>query len=250
MYRNSYHCGPAVAVEKRFIEDSEGVLDTRFVHDTPVCHECRLRRRRDYNLTDITVRFLSSKPVTGGEHDEGQQRGSQHAKQESGPRMTGGTRQSKRIRQGRDRREDTRLRISKSTTVKDIKVQLHELLKMPTICQRLFYKGQELQDNATTVESLGVLMNDTLDLREEAENEENLSNSPDGRASKRRKEEKGFGGTLLAASASYASLSADTGTSSEGEGHESTKPCPACTFYNPLDKRFCEMCGQKVTDAG
>ncbi|KAG6376492.1 hypothetical protein JVT61DRAFT_2485 [Boletus reticuloceps] len=244
-----YSCGPAVAVEKRFIEDSEGVLDTKFVHDTPVCHECRLRRRRDYNLTDITVRFLSSKPVAGGEQDEGLQRGSQHAKQESGPRMTGGTRQSKRIRQGRDRREDTRLRISKSTTVKDIKVQLHELLKIPTICQRLFYKGQELQDNATTVESLGVLMNDTLDLREEVENEENFSNSPNGRASKRRKEEKGFGGTLLAASASYASLSADTGTSSEGEGHESTKPCPACTFYNPLDKHFCEMCGQKVADA-
>ena len=164
--------------------------------------------------------------------------------------------------------------ISKSTTVKEIKIQvrrrhcfvsvhrstcrffffflgqLHESLKIPTICQKLFYKGQELQDNAVTVESLGILMNDTLDLREEAENEDNLSNSPDGRASKRRKEEKGFGGTLLAASASYASLSADTGTSSEGEGHESAKPCPACTYDNPLDSLLCEMCGKRVADAG
>ncbi|KAF8557305.1 cysteine proteinase [Imleria badia] len=245
-----YSCGPAVAVEKRFVEDSVGILDTKFVHDTPVCHDCRLKRRRDYNLTDITVRFLSSKPVTGGEHDEGLQRGSQHAKQESGPRTTGGTRQSKRIRQGRgETRENTRLSISKSTTVKDIKVQLHESLKIPTICQRLFYKGQELQDNTVTVESLGILMNDTLDLREETENEESLSHSPEGRASKRRKEEKGFGGTLLAASASYASLSADTGTSSEGEGHESTtKTCPACTFHNSLDSLLCGMCGQKVTE--
>jgi hypothetical protein len=129
--------------------------------------------------------------------------------------------------------------------------QLHESLKIPTICQKLFYKGQELLDNTVTVESLGILMNDTLDLREEAENEDNLSNSPDGRASKRRKEEKGFGGTLLAASASYASLSADTGTSSEGEGHESaTKPCPACTYDNPLDNLSCEMCGKSVADAG
>lgn len=91
-------------------------------------------------------------------------------------------------------------------------------------------------------------MNDTLDLREEAENEDNFANSPDGRASKRQKEEKGFGGTLLAASASasYASLSADTGTSSEGEGHESAKPCPACTFDNPFDNHICGMCGYKV----
>ncbi|KAG8217868.1 hypothetical protein J3R82DRAFT_6034 [Butyriboletus roseoflavus] len=246
-----YSCGPTAAVEKKLAEDSMGVLDTRFVHDTPVCHDCRLKRRRDYNLTDITVRFLSSKPITGGEHDEGlaQQRGSQHTKQESGPRATGGTRQSKRIRQGRDRRENTRLRISKLTTVKDIKVKLHESFKIPTICQRLFYKDQELQDNAVTVESLGILMNDTLDLREEAENEDNLSNSPDGRASKRRKEEKGFGGTLLAASASYASLPPDTSTSSEGEGHESAKPCPVCTYDNPLDNLFCDMCGKKVDSA-
>jgi len=240
-----------VAVEKRLVEHSEGVLDTKFVHDTPVCHDCRLRRRRDYHLTDITVRLLSSKPVTGGgELEEGLQRGSQHTKQESGPRTTGGTRQSKRIRQGRDRRENMRLSISKSTTVKDIKIQLHESFKIPTICQRLFYKGQELQDNTVTVESLGILMNDTLDLKEEAENEDSLSNSQEGRATKRRKEEKGFGGTLLAATASYASLSADTGTSSEGEGHEPTtaKPCPACTYLNPPDKLFCDICEHKVTD--
>lgn len=92
-----------------------------------------LTRRRDYNLTDITVRFLSSKPVTSGDHDEGLQRGSQHAKPEPGPRTTGGTRQSKRIRQGRGRREDTRLRISKTTTVKDIKVQVRDFPPLPAL---------------------------------------------------------------------------------------------------------------------
>lgn len=93
-------------------------------------------------------------------------------------------------------------------------------------------------------------MNDTLDLREEAENEDDLENSPDGRATKRRKEEKGFGGTLLGAAASYASLSADTGTSSEGEGHEpATKPCPFCTFANSSDRDVCEMCEKRMGDA-
>lgn len=42
--RNRYNCGPMVAVEKRFVEDAVGVMDTKFVHDTPVCHDCRLKR--------------------------------------------------------------------------------------------------------------------------------------------------------------------------------------------------------------
>ncbi|KAF9218284.1 cysteine proteinase, partial [Gyrodon lividus] len=91
-----YTCGPVVAVEKRIIEDPVGVFDSKFVHETPVCHDCRLKRRvsafslvvgvlhacdaflmaslfigrrLDYNLTDITVRFLSVK--TGGGDSDG-----------------------------------------------------------------------------------------------------------------------------------------------------------------------------------
>jgi len=165
-----------------------------------------------------------------------------------GSRTTAGTRQSKRIRQGRDRQESTKLTVSKSMTVKDIKIELQAALKIPTICQRLFYKGQELEDNTVTVESLGVLMNDTLELREEGEDEDNLATSPDGRARKRPKEEKGFGGTLLATSAAY--LSADAGTSSEGESHEATKPCPTCTYSNPPENLHCEICGESMDGVG
>ncbi|KAF8843558.1 cysteine proteinase [Paxillus ammoniavirescens] len=248
-----YTCGSVVAVEKRIVEDPMGVFDSKFVHETPVCHDCRLKRRLDYDLTDITVRFLSVKTGTGGDADVAapQQRSGEDVKREPvhlGSRTTAGTRQSKRIRQGRERRDDTKLRVSKSMTIKDIKVQLHETLKIPTICQRLFYKDQELADNTVTVESLGILMNDTLDLREEAENEDNLTTSPDGRARKRRKEEKGFGGTLL--SASGATLSADAGTSSEGEPHETTKPCPACTFRNLAEDLLCQMCGASMAGVG
>ena len=102
------------------------------------------------------------------------------------------------------------------------------------ICQRLFYKDHELEDNSTTVESLGILMDDTLHLREEGK---------DGDLWKRRAEEKGFGGTPLAMLSSHAGLSYDTGTSSEGEvSHEAARTCqrnvwlslssmPSCTNW-------------------
>lgn len=106
------------------------------------------------------------------------------------------------------------------------------------ICQRLFYKDHELEDNSTTVESLGILMDDTLHLREEGE---------DGGPRKRRAEEKGFGGTLLAMSSSHAGLSYDTGTSSEGEAsHEAARTCQRCTFNNPPEHLVCDACQSQL----
>lgn len=57
---NRYTCGPTVAVEKRFVEDSLGILDTKFVHDMPVCHSCRLKR-----YVDEFPSFVSAKGWTG-----------------------------------------------------------------------------------------------------------------------------------------------------------------------------------------
>ncbi|KAH7889396.1 hypothetical protein F5I97DRAFT_1801122 [Phlebopus sp. FC_14] len=242
-----YACGRVVAVEKRIVEDPVGVFDTKFVHQIPVCHGCRLQRRANYDLTDITVRLLGSKNPAADDRDGGgapHQRSGENGKHESahlGSRPVAGLRQSKRIRQGRDRHENTRVTVSKSTTIKDIKVMLSESMKIPTICQRLFYRDQELDDNKVTVEALGILMNDTLDLREEAEDDDSYTTNTDSRATKRRKEEKGFGGTLLAASASYASLSG-----SEGESPEMIKTCRACTFDNPPENLACEMCQESM----
>ncbi|KIJ69021.1 hypothetical protein HYDPIDRAFT_178940 [Hydnomerulius pinastri MD-312] len=242
-----YSCGRVVAVEKRMVEDPADVFDSKFVHQIPVCHECRLQQRSNYNLTDITVRLLGAKSDDGAGGSASQQHNGKHEAAQLGSKVTAGMRQSKRIRQGRDRRENTKLTVSKSMTVKDIKMKLYEDLKIPTICQRLFYKDQELEDSAVTVESLGILMNDTLDLREEAE-DDNLAAGADGRARKRRKEEKGFGGTLLAASASYASLSGDAGTSSEGEPPQepSSRKCPTCTYLNPAENLVCEVCEESM----
>ncbi len=75
--------------------------------------------------------------------------------------------------------------------------------------QRLYYQGTELDDNAVTISSLGVLANDAMDLREEAEDIDLLgSTSDDGggaRLPQQREEGHGFGGTLLLGSTSNAS---------------------------------------------
>ncbi|KAI6045712.1 hypothetical protein EDC04DRAFT_2877115 [Pisolithus marmoratus] len=139
-----YRCGPVVSVEKRIVEGPNGLLDTKFVHPMPVCHDCRMRRRSNYKLTDITVRLLSGHAHTE-QNSASQYRGEESCK----PELASGG-------------ENARLTVSKSTTVKDIKIMIQDVLKIPTICQRLFYKKEELEDNSTTVESLGILMNDTL----------------------------------------------------------------------------------------
>ena len=95
-----------------------------------------------------------------------------------------------------------------------------------------------------TVATLGLLINDVLDLREEDDD-----NADDvTRAKKRRKEERGFGGTLLASS--HPNLTADTTVSSEGElqqsDHDSIQVCQACTYSNPPDFQQCEICNQDL----
>lgn len=234
-----YRCGPAVPVEKKTVEGPVGIFDTKFVHPIPVCHDCRIRRRSDYELTDITVRLVTGSANGDQSAVVSHQPGGENPRYEMGRtiyRYTG-MRQSKRIRQGRGRREIAKLTVSKSTTVKDMKITVEGILKIPTICQKLFYKNQELEDNTATAESLGVLMNDVLDLREEGE----VDGSDDG--TWRKRAEKGFRGTLLATTACQANLSCDAGTSSEGEpSHEAVKACPSCTYNNPSDALLCGMC--------
>ena len=166
-------------------------------------------------------------------------------------RPAAGLKQSKHICQSRGRQENARI-VSKSTTVRDMKTMVHgfllhvpsasqfhldqlqKTLNVPMICQRLFYKDHELEDNSTTVESLGILMDDTLHLHEEGK---------DSDPRKRWVEEKGFGGTPLVMLSSHAGLSYDTGTSLEGEVlHEAARTCqcnvwlslslmPSCTNW-------------------
>jgi len=129
-----------------------------------------------------------------------------------------------------------KLVVTKSMTVKEIKVQLQKELNIPTICQRLFYGGHELDDNTATVASLQIYANDVIDLKEENEVHE-ISDSEEVPKSKRR-DEGGFGGTLLGRT--------------EGRSSSPPKPAPlppptekacrTCTFSNPVDLLACGVC--------
>ncbi|RDB21476.1 Ubiquitin carboxyl-terminal hydrolase 48 [Hypsizygus marmoreus] len=216
-----YPGGPLIAVEKRFQDDG---VQASFIHDVLVCPKCRLKRKTDWTSADITIRLA------------GQPKKEKESKTTSLlTYSTSGARQSKRLRQIKELGEKRRLTISKSTTVKQIKIMVQDELSIPTICQRLFYQGNELDDNEATVASLNIFANDVLDLKRENEVVEIDTDTEDQRP---RDEGRGFGGTLLGGGF-LDRFSSSPPPSSETPGQ---KPCPACTFSNEEDAVNCTIC--------
>ncbi|KAH7913760.1 hypothetical protein BJ138DRAFT_1145448 [Hygrophoropsis aurantiaca] len=247
-----YTCEHYIGLEKQIVENPPNVFDTKYVHDIAVCDECRLKRRSDYELTELTVRILGAKdPIPNPDQPESSTShkiNSEADLRESSNRKGAGTRQSKRIRQAKDAGEKRRLMVSKVTTVKDIKVMIQDELGISTISQRLFYRGRELEDSSITVEALGILINDVLDLREEQQDDGNLTESDANQTKKRRKEERGFGGTLLGSS-SQANMMAQRQTASSGSSEPEGTPsiqagkiCQSCTFQNVVSALLCDAC--------
>ncbi|KAH9998092.1 cysteine proteinase [Russula compacta] len=244
-----YDASPLIAVENQHVADG-GILNSKFIHDPPLCEECRVKRKTDYDLTEITIRVL------GGEDPDPTP---EAFTKNPGPvmvdhrqtsiltyrsRNAGPQRQSKRIRTVK--RRVRRIGISKQMSVKDIKLLLQEELDIPTICQRLFYQGHELADNSASVEALSILANDVLDLREEQENEELLETDTEMPCQRGEADGGGFGGTLLARGWTSETLPDDTmsdrtATSSPAP-MDATKPCPMCTFENASSATACEIC--------
>jgi len=94
------------------------------------------------------------------------------------------------------------LLLAKTDTVKDLKVKIHEELDIPTIYQKLYYRGRELTDNSATVATLGILALDTIFLHPDKplDEEEVLFTSDHERGSTVKDEGSynAFSGTLLA----------------------------------------------------
>ncbi|KAG6918120.1 hypothetical protein DXG01_016308 [Tephrocybe rancida] len=178
-----------------------------------------------WTSTQIIIRLGGTKPKAREVKDS-----------EKGATYTSsGARQSRRLRQLKELGEKRRFTISKSTTVKEIKVMVQEELEIPTICQRLFHNDKELNDNTASVDSIGILAHDVLDLRRE---NEVVDLDSDLEEEKRpRDEERGFHGTLLGRSTSPPPND-DTG----GE-----KSCRACTFSNVVDALSCTVCDTSFT---
>ncbi|EPQ58342.1 cysteine proteinase [Gloeophyllum trabeum ATCC 11539] len=185
--KNHYPAKPLISVENRYA--GEG---SRIVCDLPVCHDCRFQKKSDYTETDINLRICNA---------QGLQEDLKHSQER--PRIsiygTRGARRSKRIRHGVYKANNLSIRISKAMTLKDLKLKLQEERDLPVICQRLFYCGQELGDNSLTMGTLGILPNDTIDVREEPEDADALDDEGDGLRKKRRLEKEGqaFDGTIL-----------------------------------------------------
>ncbi|OBZ75519.1 Ubiquitin carboxyl-terminal hydrolase 48 [Grifola frondosa] len=227
-----YSGGPLIAVE------NTGV---KMEHELPVCDECRQKRRSTYEMTEITVRVLGpSDPIPSTDSYREEPSQPRHISPQPtlltyGSRKAGGLRKSHRIRQVKEPGKRRRVTITKAMTVKELKVMLQDDLDIPVISQRLFYKGHELDDSSATLLSLGILSNDLLDLREESEDVNLLSDSDtENPKSKGRREGQGFGGTLLGGS--------DSQRSSSHPASPTSKPCSACTFENVVDASSCTIC--------
>lgn len=118
---------------------------------------------------------------------------------------------------------------------------MNEYFSIPTIRQRLFYQGKELEDNTETASAFGLFADDIIELQEIAKVHEISSDSDDARPSKKRREEAGFRGTLLCnVDLSWSSSPEPIPSSSPPTTQD--KPCLACTFSNTLDAVSCEMC--------
>ncbi|KDQ60999.1 hypothetical protein JAAARDRAFT_204773 [Jaapia argillacea MUCL 33604] len=245
-----YSAGPFISLENQSYTDEFGAVRCRFVHEPAVCPDCREKRKANFEEAAVTVRLLGPKDDPSEcTLSRDQVKDVKRPSQPAAILGTRGIRQSKRLRQVKVSGERRRVMITKSTTLKDIKLKLQDEFGVPTICQRLFHHSVELQDNSATVMTMGILSNDLLDLREVLEDESNLNSDAEGGndAKRRRDEGRGFGGTLLAGSAT-----SDDGVSDGLQSRGSTplnkeaQPCPVCTFDNTLDASICSVCDAQL----
>ncbi|KAI0934305.1 hypothetical protein AcV5_006190 [Taiwanofungus camphoratus] len=240
-----YSGGPLIAVEN---------TGSKLVHEIPVCETCRRKRKSTFEVTEITVRILGPNDASlaadsGNSVQQARHPSDTPALLTYGSRNTGGLRQSNRIRQVKEQDKRRRVTITKTMTVKDLKIMFQDEFDIPTISQRLFYNGEELEDSAATVLSLGIMSNDVLDLREQNEDNNLFSDSDvEDIKPKRKNEGRGFGGTLLGGLSNSQSV---RDPSSPSDALVPTfKSCTACTFENAVDAPTCTICDTPFTSQG
>jgi hypothetical protein len=119
-------------------------------------------------------------------------------------------------------------------------LQIANEFEIPTICQKLFFKNEELVDNEATVESLAIAANDTLYLEQIAETLEDDSESEQPAKRRRKEEGQGFNGTILGGFSTDSSQPSSRGNTPGSLMAE--KPCKQCTFSNPVNAQSCEIC--------
>lgn len=96
-----------------------------------------------------------------------------------------------------------------------------------------------------TVTSLGILAHDTLELREEKEDDKALDSDAD-RSRREPQEGRAFGGTMLSGISKTVKPSSEDNRYSTPEVVPRMNHCPVCTFINPDNLTICSMCGSKT----
>lgn len=217
-----YPASPLIALDK----DDDG----NYHPQTPICLECRTKRQKYWDITDIVVQL-------------GPSPGKDSAKSASRTNNNSKARHSRRLRRKQgDRRTIT---VRKGTSVKEMKMQISELFEIPTICQKLFLRGTELDDNEATAESLDILAHDVLELHQITEeiDVDGMSDSETG-CKKPRDEGRGFSGTVLGGGGwtTDSSMPSSRAASPDATMLVDEKSCKACTFSNTLDAVSCAIC--------
>ncbi|KAK8864691.1 hypothetical protein IAR55_001943 [Kwoniella newhampshirensis] len=110
--------------------------------------------------------------------------------------------------------KEIKVEVSKSTTIRDLKVEILQETRIVPILQKLFYKDRELESDET-LGGIGYLKDDEIKLVEieEVEDADDDVNGPTG---------EGFRGTALL----------------------SRIACPDCTLENDGAALCCEACGR------
>lgn len=153
-----------------------------------------------------------------------------------------------------------------------IQNQVYKAFQIPTISQRMYHRGKELDDNALTVSEVEIIDKDTLYLKEIDEDSnailvdsdldvEEGSGQAQGQTTrikpkKQRNEGEAFKGTLLSGSLPTNSSQHLSGADSDhlqngcsprsSPSPEKEKPCPSCTFLNDPTSATCEMCDTSI----
>ncbi|KAI5474385.1 ubiquitin carboxyl-terminal hydrolase 48 [Pseudohyphozyma bogoriensis] len=196
--KENYHAGPPI----RIWQDD----DDEFKTLPAICEECVGAERMNYTSTFVKIRTLSSKDFEA----DGSRKPIASSPEVEAPLDTrpsgvsgrtlvtygNGTKRTRQKAKTMESRALKSLEISKDDTVKDIKVKIDAERSIPTIYQRLFLDGREL-DNEQTVEALEIGTGSIIELYEvEIDDNAKIDDSGPGKSRKRAREE-GFNNTGL-----------------------------------------------------
>ncbi|KAH8116817.1 cysteine proteinase [Phellopilus nigrolimitatus] len=258
LLQNLYIAEPLIAVSYMTEPTTDGNKEKKVVSDVLCCSECRTKNKLNFVSTSLAIILLkSSEPVPRPLSVSPSQSAKTiptslingNCKLASGRASSpshgkaNGTRQSRRLKEGKNSCRQT-VQIYKKWTVKDVKIAIYKVFKIPTISQRLYYRGKELEENSETVADLEILDRDTLYLKEvedtivlDSDIEEDSKNT------KKRDEGGAFKGTLLSGGTSSSLPSeSDQRPDSSRSSSPVQKACLQCTLYNPTFATECEAC--------